>query len=78
MKPKLIGTIAVKSTGNWVANLYVRQEGFKGEYVAQRIIGGYPPMEWKADRLQHLLDSVERWMDVGELIAQPLKSNVTG
>ncbi|MEO1351057.1 MAG: hypothetical protein AAFW84_19995 [Cyanobacteria bacterium J06635_15] len=67
MKRQLIGTICLKTTGQWLANLFVQEKEFGGEYVAERQIQGQKKMTWTGAKIQHVMDSVEAWVDMGEV-----------
>lgn len=73
MRRQLVGTVNLKSSGHWLANLYVQEREYGGEYVAERQIQGQPKLTWTCDRLQDVLDCVEVWADMGEVYATPTK-----
>lgn len=76
MKMYLIGVIVVKSTGNWTANLLLREQGDERRYVAVRHIQGFPKAEWSDKDILHLLDSIEEWLQCEELVVRRLKEPV--
>lgn len=76
MKTHLIGTIVAKATGNWVANLYVREQEYGGQYIAIRHVQGFQRIEWSGANIQYVLDSVEGWLGFGELVVRPLDKPV--
>ena len=77
MKQQLVGTINLKPSGHWLANLYVQEREYGGEYVAERCIQGQPKLSWTCDKLQDVLDCVEAWADMGEVYAAPIKKQAS-